>query len=105
MLAPASSVAPGARPSRIGPTSNELRRPGVTLMLLWEEYRQREPGGYGYSRWCDVYRAWEGPLSPTMRQAHPAGARLVVGHAGQTVEPTVAPTTETPTSPHLHLLT
>src|ERR1700730_16674246 len=29
---------------------HELRRPGVTLMLLWEEYRQREPGGYGYSR-------------------------------------------------------
>jgi transposase len=22
---------------------HELRRPGVTLMLLWEEYRQREP--------------------------------------------------------------
>ena len=36
----------------------ELRRPGVTLMLLWEEYRTREPGGYGYSRWCDLYRIW-----------------------------------------------
>ena len=44
---------------------HELRRPGVTLMLLWEEYRQREPGGYGYSRWCELYRAWEGRLSPT----------------------------------------
>ena len=29
----------------------ELRRPGVTLMLLWEEYRATDPGGYGYSRW------------------------------------------------------
>src|SRR4029453_16482130 len=56
----------------------ELRRPGVTLMLLWEEYRAREPGGYGYSRWCDLYRTWEGRLSPTMRQAHPAGERLFV---------------------------
>jgi transposase len=64
----------------------ELRRPGVTLMLLWEEYRAREPGGYGYSRWCDLYRTWEGRLSPTMRQAHPAGERLFVDHAGQTVE-------------------
>ena len=64
----------------------ELRRPGVTLMLLWEEYRAREPGGYGYSRWCDLYRAWEGRLSPTMRQAHPAGERLFVDYAGQTVE-------------------
>jgi transposase len=64
----------------------ELRRPGVTLMLLWEEYRQGEPGGYGYSRWCELYRALEGRLSPTMRQAHPAGERLFVDYAGQTVD-------------------
>jgi transposase len=65
---------------------HELRRPGVTLMLLWEEYRQREPDSYGYSRWCELYRAWEGRLSPTMRQAHPAGERLFVDYAGQTVD-------------------
>jgi transposase len=64
----------------------ELRRPGVTLMLLWEEYRATQPGGYGYSRWCELYRAWEGRLSPTMRQSHPAGERLFVDYAGQTVE-------------------
>ena len=64
----------------------ELRRPGVTLMLLWEEYRQAEPAGYGYSRWCELYRAWEGRLSPTMRQAHPAGERLFVDYAGQTID-------------------
>ncbi len=44
------------------------------------------PDGYGYSRWCELYRAWEGRLSPTMRQAHPAGERLFVDYAGQTVE-------------------
>ena len=55
-------------------------------MLLWEEYRQAEPDGYGYSRWCELYRAWEGRLSPTMRQAHPAGERMFVDYAGQTVE-------------------
>jgi transposase len=65
---------------------HELRRPGVTLMLLWEEYRQREPDGYHYSRWCELYRAWEGRLSPTMRQAHPAGERLFVDYAGQTAD-------------------
>jgi transposase len=64
----------------------ELRRPGVTLMLLWEEYRAADPGGYQYSRWCELYRAWEGRLSPTMRQVHPAGERLFVDFAGQTVE-------------------
>src|ERR1700730_7451235 len=65
---------------------HELRRPGVTLMLLWEEYRQRDPGSYRYSRWCELYRAWEGRLSPTMRQAHPAGERMFVDYAGQTVD-------------------
>ena len=59
---------------------HELRRPGVTLMLL------RQPGSYGYSRWCELYRAWEGRLSPTMRQAHPAGERMFVDYAGQTVD-------------------
>jgi transposase len=64
----------------------ELRRPGVTLMLLWDEYRATTPGGYQYSRWCELYRGWEGRLSPTMRQVHPAGERLFVDFAGQTVE-------------------
>jgi transposase len=65
---------------------HELRRPGVTLVLLWEEYRAAYPGGYAYSRWCELYRSWEGRLSPTMRQAHPAGERLFVDYAGHTVE-------------------
>ena len=62
-----------------------LRRPGVMLMLLWEVYRAAAPDGYGYSRWRELYRAWEGRLSPTMRpmrQSHPAGERM----CGQTVE-------------------
>jgi len=63
----------------------ELRRPGVTLLLLWEEYRAGEPDGYGYSRFCDRYREWRGGISPTMRQTHPAGERLFVDYAGQTV--------------------
>ena len=46
----------------------ELKRPGVTLRLLWEEHRAVHPEGYGYSRFCELFRAWEGRLSPTMRQ-------------------------------------
>ncbi len=64
----------------------ELRRPGVTLMLLWEEYRAGQPEGYGYSRFCALYAEWRGRLSPTMRQTHPAGERLFVDYAGQTAE-------------------
>jgi transposase len=64
----------------------QLRRPGVTLMLLWQKYRAQDPKAYGYSRFCELYRDWESRLSPTMRQVHPAGERLFVDYAGQTVE-------------------
>jgi hypothetical protein len=65
----------------------ELRRQGVTLSLLWEEYRAAHPiDGYGYSRFCELYRRWEGRLSPTMRQHHIAGERAFVDYAGDTIE-------------------
>jgi transposase len=58
----------------------------VTLSLLWEEYRAAHPEGYGYSRFCDLYRAWKGKLKPTMRQAHLAGEKMFVDYAGTTAE-------------------
>ena len=64
----------------------ELRRKGVTLSLLWEEYRADHLEGYGYSRFCELYTQWEGKLSPVMRQRHPAGERLFVDYAGHTVD-------------------
>ena len=68
----------------------ELRRKGVTLSLLWEEYRSDHPDGYGYSRFCELYTRWEGKLSPVMR--HPAGERLFVDCAGHTID-VIAPQT------------
>jgi transposase len=64
----------------------ELRRPDVTLALLWEEYRAGAPDGFGYSWFCDLYRAWAGRLKPTMRQTHIAGEKLFVDFAGRTAE-------------------
>ncbi|MCP4081403.1 MAG: IS21 family transposase [Planctomycetaceae bacterium] len=64
----------------------ELRRKGVTLSLLWEEYRSVHPDGYGYSRYCELYRRWEGRLSPVMRQHHVAGERLFVDYSGSTLD-------------------
>lgn len=64
----------------------ELKRKGVTLELLWQEYRGEHPEGYGYSRFCDLYRAWAKRLPPTMRQHHVAGERLFVDYAGTTME-------------------
>lgn len=63
----------------------ELRRPGVTLLLLWEEYRTEQPEGYGYSRFCDLYADWRGGGSLTMRQNHVAGDKLFVDFAGHTL--------------------
>jgi transposase len=65
---------------------HELRKPGVTLSLLWEEYRAIHPDGYGYSQFCEIYRRWKGRLSPTMRQTHVAGDKMFVDYAGQTIE-------------------
>jgi len=64
----------------------EHRQPGVTLQLTWEEYREAYPDGYGYSRYCDLYRSWEQRLSPTMRQLHVAGERTFVDYGGTTLE-------------------
>src|ERR1700748_159552 len=64
----------------------ELRRPNVTLALLWEEYRAGAPDGFGYSWVCDLYRGWAGRLQPTMRQTHIAGEKLFVDFAGRTGE-------------------
>jgi transposase len=87
-LYPPSVIAGKAeRPQPDWPTLHrELKRPGVTLQLLWEEHRAAHPDGYGYSRFCELYRAWEGRLSPTMRQSHVAGERMFVDYAGTALE-------------------
>jgi transposase len=76
----------------------ELRRPGVTLQLLWEEHRAVHPDGYGYRRFCELYRAWEARLSPTMRQSHVAGEHMFVDYAGTTLEVIGASTGEVRTA-------
>ena len=63
----------------------EMKRRSVTLVLLWQEYRAEQADGYGYSRFCDLYGEWRKTISATMRQTHPAGERLFVDYAGDTV--------------------
>jgi transposase len=87
LFSPPFAAGEPARPQPDWPRVHaELRRPNVTLLLVWEEYRRGQPEGYGYSRFCELYAAWRGRLSPTMRQTHPAGERMFVDYAGQTVE-------------------
>src|SRR5260370_5711243 len=63
----------------------ELKRKHVTLAILWEEYSERHPQGYRYSRFCELYRIWEAKLSVTVRQADVGGDKLFVDYAGDTV--------------------
>lgn len=70
----------------------ELRRKGVTLQLLWKEYRHRHPDGYQYTQFCQRYRAWEGTLDLVLRQSYRPGEKMFVDYAGQMV-PVVDPKT------------
>jgi len=63
----------------------ELKRKHVTLLIVWDEYIAENPGGYSYSRFCQLYRAFKSKLSPVMRQTHAAGERLFVDYAGDGV--------------------
>jgi transposase len=70
----------------------ELRKKSVTLRLLWVEYREAHPDGYGYSQFCALYREWAKHLKPSMRLSHKGGEKVFVDYAGQTV-PVVDPHT------------
>ncbi len=61
----------------------ELKRKGVTLFLLWQEYKAVHPDGYQYSRYCELYRTWASKLDVSMRQTHKAGEKMFVDYAGQ----------------------
>lgn len=65
--------------------ARELKRPGVNMMILWEEYRAVHPGGYGYSRFCDLFRGFERRLTPVMRQHHVAGDKVFVDYSGKRI--------------------
>jgi transposase len=66
-------VEPGAG-TRVEPdwerVHRELRRPGVTLALLWQEEQERDPASYQYSQCCARYAAWRGRLDVVIRQSH-----------------------------------
>jgi transposase len=63
----------------------ELARKGVTLLLLWQEYKEQNPDGYGYSRYASLYREWLGKTDLRMRQHHKAGEKLFVDFVGLTM--------------------
>ena len=63
----------------------ELKQKGVTLQLLWIEYKQQTPDGYQYTQFCRHYRTWADTLEPVLRQVHVAGEKTFVDYAGLTM--------------------
>ena len=70
-----------------GRIHQELRRKGMTLMLLWEEHVAQHPGQatHRYSQFCENYRQYARTLKRSMRQVHRAGEKLFIDFAGPTV--------------------
>lgn len=72
-------------PPDFGWVHRELRRKGVTLELLWMEYKQAHPEGYQYSQFCARYQQWAGRIDLVMRHSHRAGDKLFIDYAGATI--------------------
>ena len=63
----------------------ELSKRGVTLTLLWQEYREKHPNGYGFTQFRVYYQQWNQSHANTMRLPHKAGEEMEVDYAGMTV--------------------
>lgn len=63
----------------------EKKKKGVTLLLLWEEYRVDHPDGYSYTQFWEYYRQWSRTLNLSMRQDHRAGEKLFIDYSGDRI--------------------
>ena len=81
---PPAPFVPGPEPDWTA-VHRELKRKGVTLQLLWDEYKAAHPQGIQYTTFCVHYRRWFGKQELVMRQDHRAGEKLFVDYAGQTI--------------------
>ena len=86
LFPPPPSVEEPSRPVPSWPKiQKDLSRKGVTLLLLWQEYKAAHPDGYGYSRFASLYREWQNKTDVRMRQHHKAGEKMFVDFVGLTM--------------------
>ena len=64
---------------------SELRKKGVTLQLLWLEYREIHSEGYHYTQFCEYYHRWKKSLDISLRQEHRAGEKMFLDFCGKTI--------------------
>jgi transposase len=84
LFPPAVALRPRVLPS-MEEVHRELKRPGVTLKLLWLEHKARCPEGYQYTQFCVHYRQWKATLDLCLRQDYRAVEKLFVDYAGLTI--------------------
>jgi transposase len=60
----------------------ELKKTGVTLELLWNEYKKKHPDGYQYSQFCYHYELWRKSSDVVMHIEHKPGDKMFVDYAG-----------------------
>ena len=77
--------AAGRRMPEWSAVRQELSKRGVTLKLLWQEYREKYPEGYRYTQYCEHYRRWRIQVEPSMRRVRTGGEELEVDYAGMTM--------------------
>ena len=65
--------------------ARELKKVGVTRELCWNEYRQKHPNGYAYSRFCYHFQIWKGiqPDKLSLHFEHRAGEMAYLDWAGK----------------------
>jgi transposase len=86
LLYPPPPRVEGQRPEPDWPTvRRELSRKGVTLDLLWNEYKAEHPDGYAYTWFCTHYNRWASALPLTLRQTHAPGEKLFVDYSGDRI--------------------
>ena len=63
--------------------STELKKPGCTLLTLWQEYRQKHPQSYGYTQFTHHYNLWANKLEVSCKLNHKAGEKLFIDYTGK----------------------
>lgn len=63
--------------------TKELKRTGVTLERLWQEYRAEDPDGYSYTQFCYHFQVWRSSCELTMHLEHKAGDKMFADFTGK----------------------
>lgn len=80
---PKWQAAPNVALPDLAHIQRELSRPGLTRLLLWQEYKAQYPDDLQYSAFCDHFRAFLHTAEPLMRFEHRAGDKCFVDYAGK----------------------